>query len=221
MKNNNILYKNFIKNLSEKKIFLVKIFANLIFQFFIAYIVLLIAENNNIIHNNYQLIGIVFAIFILIILMLFIKSLWLRFLLFCILSSLIGLMFSYKIDINNKEQTDIYKKAFLITIGIFIFMLCFAFFLIYFGVKIPYQSGIALYIILLLLIIFILIIKLLGKYSIFQKAISGTIILLFSLYIGYDTINIMDKNYDGDFVGASLDYFIDLLNIFSSTSNLI
>lgn len=221
MKDNNQLYKKFIQNLSNKKIFLIEVFANLILQIFIAYIVLIIAENNNIINNSYKFYGIIFTIIILIILMIFIKSIIFKFIIFCIFSSMIGLMLSYKIDKNKEEQLEIYKKAFITTIGIFIFIVLYSFFLIYLGIKIPYQFSIFLFIILLLLIISIFIINLSGKYYIYHKAISGFIIFLFSIFIGYDTINMMDKNYNGDFVTASLDYFIDILNIFNSSSNLI
>jgi hypothetical protein len=50
--NFNNLYKNFISNLSNKKIFLVLVFSNLILQVFIAFIVLLFAENHNLIHDK-------------------------------------------------------------------------------------------------------------------------------------------------------------------------
>jgi len=219
--NGNQYYKNFIKNISNKKIFLIQVFANLILQVFIAFIVLLLAENYNLIHNKVIFIGLVFSIFILIILMSFFKNTIIRFILFCIFSSLVGLMLSYKMDKNNIEEAEISKKAFITTICIFIFMVFYSFFLIYFGVKIPYQVGIALFFILLLIIIFMFIVSITGKYPFYHKAISGTIILLFSIFIGYDTITIMDRNYTGDFVAASLDYFIDLLNIFSSAKNIM
>jgi FtsH-binding integral membrane protein len=40
-------------------------------------------------------------------------------------------------------------------------------------------------------------------------------LLLFSLYIMYDTNNILQRNYYGDFITASLDYYLDIINIFS------
>jgi FtsH-binding integral membrane protein len=217
----NKLYKNFIQNLSNKKVFLVMVFSNLILQVFIAYVTLLYAENHDLINNKYQLIAIFFVSFLLVIFMSFIKNTFVRFILFCIFSSLIGLILSYKMDKNNKEEVEISKKAFLTTISIFIFMVCYAFFLIFLGIHIPPIVGIVLFIILILLIIFIFIVSITGKYPLYRKFISGAIILLFSLFIGYDTIIIMDKDYSGNFVGASLDYFIDMLNIFSSAKNIM
>jgi len=147
------LYSNFIKNLSDKKLFLILVFGNLILQVFIAFIILLISENYNIINDKFQLIAIFFLIFLLVIIMSFIKNTLLRFFIFCIFSSLIGLIFSYNFDKNNSEQVEIYKKAFITTIGIFIFMVLYAFFLIYLGVKIPPIVGIGLFLCLLIIII--------------------------------------------------------------------
>ena len=37
--------------------------------------------------------------------------------------------------------------------------------------------------------------------------------LIFALYVVYDTNNILQRNYGGDFVDATLDYFTDLVNL--------
>eukprot|EP00873_Tetraselmis_striata_P034024 jgi/Tetstr1/454288/TSEL_041207.t1 len=47
-----------------------------------------------------------------------------------------------------------------------------------------------------------------------RRAMSGFIVGLFSLYILYDTWNILRRDYSGDFVTAALDYYLDVLNIF-------
>lgn len=41
-------------------------------------------------------------------------------------------------------------------------------------------------------------------------------ILLFALYIVYDTYNILRVDYEGDFVTAAFDYYLDVFNIFKS-----
>lgn len=217
IKNNKYLYTNFINQLSKKKFFLIKIFCNLIFQILIAYIVLLYSENKNLIYSRIHFIMIIIALFIIMFMIHFIKLLFIKFILFCIFSGLVGLLFSYKFNLKNKEETEISKKAFITTICIFIYIVLFSFFLIYIGVKIPYQFGIVLFI-LLLIIIIIFIKSITGKYK-YYKIISGFIIFVFSLFIAYDTIRIMDRNYDGDFITASTDYFLDLINIFADLSN--
>ena len=39
-------------------------------------------------------------------------------------------------------------------------------------------------------------------------------LMLFSVYIIYDTNTILQRNYFGDFITASLDYYLDIINIF-------
>ena len=40
-----------------------------------------------------------------------------------------------------------------------------------------------------------------------------------SLFIIYDTNIILQRNYEGDFITASIDYYLDILNIFISLIN--
>jgi len=47
------------------------------------------------------------------------------------------------------------------------------------------------------------------------KRYSQIIVPLFALFVVYDTNNILRRNYEGNFVGASFDYFADILNLFS------
>lgn len=72
----------------------------------------------------------------------------------------------------------------------------------------------ALFLALLVLIIVVFILSISGKYSIYRKGIAGVVILLFSCFIAYDTVQILDRNYDGDFIDGSLDYFLDFINLF-------
>jgi FtsH-binding integral membrane protein len=46
----------------------------------------------------------------------------------------------------------------------------------------------------------------------------GTVI--FAMLVVFNTNNILQKDYDGDFVQASLDYFIDITNLLSYSENL-
>jgi FtsH-binding integral membrane protein len=45
-------------------------------------------------------------------------------------------------------------------------------------------------------------------------------IVIFSGYIIYDTNTILQRNYYGDFVQASLDYYLDILNMFTNLVTL-
>ena len=46
------------------------------------------------------------------------------------------------------------------------------------------------------------------------RYLTGFGLILFSIYIVYDTNRILQKDYFGDFVTASLDYYLDIINIF-------
>lgn len=212
-------YNNFIKNLNNKKVFLLQVFSTLIFQIFIAYIVLMYAEHKHLVYSMMHFIGIVLVTFIIIITIGFVQSPLIKFILFTLFSSCIGLLLSYRLDMNNKEENEIVKKSFITTVGIFIYIVLFGFFLSFLGVRIPYQVGVGLFLALLLLIIAIFILSISGKYSMYRKAISGVVIFLFSCFIMYDTVQILDKDYYGDFISASLDYFLDILNLFSGLLN--
>ena len=50
--------------------------------------------------------------------------------------------------------------------------------------------------------------------SLTKKIITICSLLLFSVYIVYDTNSILQRNYYGDFITASMDYYLDILNIF-------
>jgi hypothetical protein len=58
-----------------------------------------------------------------------------------------------------------------------------------------------------------------GTYSLYAKMFAVFGIALFSIYILYDTQQILSRNYDGDFVTASLDYYLDFINLVSNFLN--
>ena len=53
-----------------------------------------------------------------------------------------------------------------------------------------------------------------GTYATYVKIISVLGLFLFSLFIIYDTNHILQREYYGDFVTASLDYYLDIINVF-------
>lgn len=217
---NKIIYKNFLQNINKKKIFLVEVFCTLIFQIIVAFVVLIYSEMHEIIHTKMHLIGIIIVLFATIIIIQFIQSPLLKFLLFTFFSACIGLLLSYRFDIHNKEENEIVKKSFITTIITFIYIVVFGFFLSFFGIQIPYQISIFLFFALLLLIIVIFVMSISGKYELYHRIIAGFVIFLFTCFILYDTINMLDKNYYGDFISASLDYFLDFINLFSGILNI-
>jgi FtsH-binding integral membrane protein len=49
------------------------------------------------------------------------------------------------------------------------------------------------------------------------KNIRTLFILLSSIYVVYDTYNILSKDYDDDIVNSTLDYYMGFYNIFSNS----
>ena len=58
-----------------------------------------------------------------------------------------------------------------------------------------------------------------NKYHGIHKSIAVITIILFSLFIIYDTNNILYID-SKDAIGASMDYYLDIMNIFLSIVNL-
>ena len=223
MKSQKFNYDYFIQTLNQKKFFLAQVYATLIFEIFIAYIVLMYAENRDVNLTRVQYIGLIIFLFVLIISIVFIKSPLIKFILFTIFAGGVGLLFSTRIDIKNGEnesENEIVKKAFITTCSIFVYLTIFGFFAAFMGARISPIVSITLFCILLLLIIVIFILSIAGKYMMYRKIIAGFIILLFSVFIVYDTISILDRDYSGDFITAAIDYFLDFINIFSSLLGL-
>ena len=52
------------------------------------------------------------------------------------------------------------------------------------------------------------------NYSQIHRYLTAIGLVLFSVYIVYDTNTILQKDYYGDFITASLDYYLDIINIF-------
>jgi FtsH-binding integral membrane protein len=52
--------------------------------------------------------------------------------------------------------------------------------------------------------------------SIAKKVFAYIGLGLFSLFVVYDTSQILSRDYYGDFITASLDYYLDILNLFSN-----
>jgi FtsH-binding integral membrane protein len=46
-----------------------------------------------------------------------------------------------------------------------------------------------------------------------QKILAFISLIVFSIYVIYDTNRILQRNYYGDFITASMDYYLDILNI--------
>ena len=207
-------FTNFITLLNTKKQFLIMIFANLIAQLGITYYVM---SNTNVTEKDFNSLKdtllFISTLVIIFILVLVPMPNWLKFILFSVFSYIWGIFLAeFKFKVNDN---GLINMAMLGSIGFFILMFLVGVVLLATGIQLGLKTGLFLFISLLILII-AKIFSLFHKSSILIKSLSAIGIVIFSGYIIYDTNTILQRNYHGDFITASLDYYLDILNIFSN-----
>jgi FtsH-binding integral membrane protein len=204
------------KLINEKRGFFALILATLISQLSITYYVsenVKIEEEDDKKKINMKILGAYIAAVIIILILGFITMpSWLKFILFSLFSIVFGVILGY-----NKSGVDpnIVKSALVGTASIFVTMFAFGLALIASGIKLGFKFGAGLLFALLLLVIISIVNIFIVESSLFKKILVIGSLLIFSLYIMYDTNNILQRNYYGDFITASLDYYLDIINIFS------
>jgi FtsH-binding integral membrane protein len=194
----------------SKKEFFILIFANLIAQLGITYYIMQktpAADKNAI--NFWILFGI--QIILIFVLVLVPMPSWMKFLVFSVFSYTFGLSLA---RLKTKYDPAMIQAAIMGTIGIFGTMMAFGAFLIMSGIKLTYHFGLALLYSLLLLIIVRIVFMFIPSSSGTKRYLTIFSLLLFSVYIIYDTNRVLQRNYFGDFITASLDYYLDIINIF-------
>jgi modulator of FtsH protease len=160
------------------------------------------------------MIGIFILTFVILFLIFIIQNPIIKFILFTIFSILFGLMLSRTLMVSSPE---VIKTALIGTLSIFVTMFLFTIFLLMIGVNLDDRFGLILLFALIIMIITMVVLHFMGKYSAYYKIISGILLFLFSLFIVYDTSNILTREeyiYNGDFITASMDYYLDIINIF-------
>jgi len=205
---------NMLALISNKKQFFILTFLNLIFQLGITYYLMM--TNKIGMGSKENELRTIYGIFVLQLILIISLALvpmpsFLKFIVFTIFSALTGIMLSI---VKTETTTDIIKTAIISTMAIFGTMLTFGIALIIFGIQLSYKFGILLLIALLFIIIARIVTMLLGTYSAISKGITIFSIFLFSIYILYDTNKILQRNYYGDFITASMDYYLDIINLF-------
>lgn len=200
---------NVIKLINLKKEFLILVFANLITQLGITYYIFERTNNNKI--NKWILFFIQLLIIFAIILIP--MPTIVKFILFCIFSYTFGLMLS---SLKNVASSNMIQIAIQGSLLVFCFMFVTGLALLSLNINLGYRFGAILFWLLFLLILGKLILILGKGLSRFYKILSFFGIILFAVYIVYDTNKILQRNYNGDFITASLDYYLDILNLFTN-----
>lgn len=199
--------------INSKKHLMVATFANLIAQLGITYYVMTHTKLEKEKHDKmftWKLFGLfLFQLFLAVIIVIPIAS-WIRLLCFCLFSISGGLMLAY---LKLFVGPDIFKLALLGTGAIFASMFSIGLLLILSGIELDYKWGIFLFFSLFFYMLF----EIFARFytvPVSHKTITAIGIVIFSLYIIYDTNKILQRNYYGDFITASIDYYLDIINMF-------
>jgi FtsH-binding integral membrane protein len=140
---------------------------------------------------------------------------FLKFFLFTIFSVLTGLSLS---QVAHQLSNKIINSALVGTIGIFIYFVVVGVILASFGIDLGWTSSILVFA-LLAIIIARLVEIYMKDFETFHRVLTVLTLMLFSMFIVYDTNKILQRDYHGDFVTAAIDYFLDIINIFLNVLN--
>ena len=200
---------HFINLLYEKRTFLILVFANLIAQLGITYYIMQKTNNPNI---N------VWALFIAELVLVFIITLvpmpeFVKWLLFCLFSYIFGLMLSL---LKQRYSPLMINIAIQSAMSVFGLMFAVGAALLMGGIQLGSTFGAILFWALLGLIIAELVFVIGAQMTQIQKFLYAFGIVLFAVYVLYDTNIILQRDYYGDFITASLDYYLDILNLFTN-----
>ena len=202
----------------EKRAFIARVFLTLFVQLCITYYVMNRKTNPD---------ANIIVLFIALIAIVFILSAVplpesAKLLLFTIFSYLFGLVFS-----KFKEDPDYNSESINVAImgaaSVFLSMMVVGIALLAGGIRLGYKFGLLLFFSLLALIIARLVFYVTTvsgsghKMSDIRKAFSAVGIVIFALYVLYTTNRILQKNYMDNYISASLSYYLDFINLFSSS----
>jgi FtsH-binding integral membrane protein len=200
-----------MSNLQKKIPFMAGVFGHLIFQTFVAYRAAEATSRNaymkDIARSNALLIGVI-GLVILLLLTLLRLPVPVKVLLFTMLAYIAGM------TLHNVPNL---QEALLETVGIFIAMLVAGIFTVKMGYRLDLLGQILFFSLLTILIARVI--------NTYVRRRSGSLVpskiisILFALFVVYDTNKILQRNYGGNFVNASLDYFLDIINLIPSVGN--
>ena len=201
-----------MSNLQKKIPFMAGVFGHLIFQTFVAYRAAEATSGNaymkDIARSNALLIGIV-GLALILLLSLVRLPIPVKVAIFSLLAYISGMALH---DVPNLQE------ALLEVVGIFISMLVAGIFTVQMGYKLDILGQILFFSLLTILIarvinIYVRRTRVEEKNSLVPSRI---LTILFALFVVYDTNKILQRNYSGNFVNASLDYFLDIFNLIRS-----
>lgn len=203
--------------LRQKGVFMSKVIALFIAQLCLTYAIFhYLGDNETFIHfaknNNILFIVMCFvAPLLIIIVMAFVPMpIPIKLVLFTVFSTLIGASLAY---IKRLVSPNIIKTAVIGSIAIFVTLFGVGVALVMMGANIAWL-GIPLLIALFGLIITSIVFLLIDASDTAMRIKASIALFIFAVFVMYDTNQILQRDYSGDFVTASVDYYLDIVNIF-------
>ena len=212
--------KKFSSLIRKKKELMGCIFLTLIIQLVISVIIMKYDQDKNIIGNLMKtnkwtiklslFVGMIFILFVI----RYVKSFALKQLSFGLFSILMGLLLSSTVHIIN--DYEIVEGAAYATLINFALMFVLGLVIVYFGYDISWLV-ILLFIGLLILITIEIIALFSPQSEEYYKKIAYVSVVVFSLYILYDTNKILlkyENKSNSDCINGAMEYYLDIINLF-------
>jgi FtsH-binding integral membrane protein len=207
---------NLASLIQAKSGFLTAVFASLIFQLCLVFAIVKFVPNNES-FKKFSILMFIVQIILIICMALVPMPMTLKFILFTVFSAITGFMLKVALE---KVSAEVIETALISTIVIFVLFVALGLIVSGFGIDLGFLT-MFLFGLLLLLVIVRIVMMFMKTSSEFHKAIAVVSLVIFSLFIVYDTNQILQRDYNGDFITASLDYFLDIINVFLNLVSFI
>ena len=136
--------------------------------------------------------------------------------LFTLFSCIFGLMLSFSL---NKIPYPVINSAILGALSIFVVMLFSGYIITSYGYDLSWLGGVLL-VSLIAIIISSIFCYVFGVSSGTHRFYLFIGLIVYSIFILYDTNIILRKNYKGDFVASSFSYYVDIIGVFIRLAEL-
>lgn len=157
----------------------------------------------------YILISVITPIILIVFLAFFTMSIPVKLVLFTLFSLVIGFSLAY---LKRIVPDEIIRASLLGTLAIFVSMFVIGILLTMMGYNL-WWLGVLLFICLIGAIITSIVFVVIDPSKKAIRIKAAIILVLFALFIMYDTNQILQRDYLGDFVTAAIDYYLDVINI--------
>ena len=211
--------QNFGKLILQKKNFLISVYLLLAIQVAITAYTIHHMRKNETLYNKvrkYFWAWFIASLVLVVILAMVPMPIWMKLVIFSGLSVILGMN---SIAASTKIPVEVIKTALYGALSIFTFMTVLGFVLAAMGVNLQFLSFILL-IALFCLVIGLLLTHFMKVSSKIHKALLIFGIVLFGIFVGYDTNLMLQPGYAEDIVSAAFNLYLDILNLFSQMIGL-